>query len=1345
MPYQNTDKKRIRIYGRLSAPDVQPHLLSLRLESYRWFLEEGIEAALRRASPIETDMPWRLSISLSNAELAEPEHEPLDCWRHGVTYQSALTATARLTDLETGEIKEQKVRLGNIPLMTDDGSFVIGGVKRVVIHQIIRSPGAYMSAEYEPLSGRLLGRARIIPARGLWLNFETNANDILKARLDAGGKAISAIAILRVFGLETDKQLLDAFEDVDTNLQRSYILNSLLAHECDTIEDAYEQVFAQVAPGMFADFNTKVDVVKQRFFDRRRYDLSEVGRHMLNRRFGVQETGSILSTEDVVRVVGQMMRVSNAEAEVDDVDHLANRRVRAPGETVFNVFEQALYETSSNSVRRMQGLASKPERPLDALIFTKVNQVLGKFFSGSKLCQVIDDTNPIAELTHKRRVTSLGPGGLTRENAGVEPRDVHHTHYGKLCPIETPEGQNIGLLCTLTLTAQIDKHGLLTSPVRRVERTVDTHDENLIGRTVWPEDFELDETRLLAGEIVSAEVFDVLQGLPSETIGVRAYVRNDPKGVHYLNAEEERTSVIAQATEEFDALGQFRDESISARRGHNWVMVSPENAEYVDLMPRQVISASSSLIPFLEHNDANRALMGCNMQRQAVPLFKPQPSLVTTGSERLIAADSGYQVQAEEDGVVTSVSADSIRLLTDDGSHERVYDLRRMERANQFTCIEQRPLARKFQIVKAGDLLADAHACREGELALGQRVLVAYMSWGGYNYEDAIILSSRVAQEGKFRSRHLKKFKIEARDIAGVGAEHITRQLEGAVDDDGIVPYRLRNLDEDGIVRVGSFVKPGDVLVGLLRPRLNPVERRNTPYDKLVQEIFGVEPEIRYIDKSLVTPKGQEGRVVSVKVIRRGDGSPEARAFDETCEARVEIEIATTRDVQPGDKMSGRHGNKGCVSIVVPQEDMPFLEDGTPVDVILSPLGVPSRMNLGQLMEVHLGWAAHRLGFRAITRAFDSASWHEVEQTLAQAWLVERAGGLTRSRLPQDDSWEPDWTAVRRWCKWNGHEFTELFTQDAAQGVAPGVLCLQMWMRENGYDATPYGEDYEKLRAQAVHLDRQIGDPAPIMGKQWLRDGRTGERLDMAVMVGYKYMLKLVHMVADKAHARSTGSYSSITQQPLGGKANKGGQRLGEMEVWALEAYSGAHNLREMLTIKSDDVQARNAMTRAIMEDVPGVRGMATKIRSNLPDSFMLLIKEIQSMGLRVELLKDGQPIPIDESEYGGSEDDGDGPTALEELLALMETEEAEALGKGDSSPEESISEFTMLDALTEMGYMKVASPSELGGVPGDSVDVATPSVSDKGPSHKEKISDEPYDDRLNKYLGWIYSRDRYS
>lgn len=1201
----------LRQYGNVLTGASLPSLTSLRRETWHDFLSSGLDECLRDAPDLAAD--YRYGIRLYDPLVGSPEHSPIGSVRDGLTFEAPLTVMAQLTDRRTSEVTEQRIILCRLPIMTDDGGFVISGVRRTVIHQIVRAPGVWFDSDYDPISGLLRGKARIIPERGPWIGFDTSKKDELRVSLN-GGRRLSALAILYLYGLDAEKVL----NECSAGGRRPFMLNTILRDDCQNQDQALLQVYAEVARGAPPNIGPARDRIDRMLFNARHYSLGPVGRHMLSRRFGREDTSLLLTSQDLVDIVRQIIQISLGEADIDDIDHLANRRVRSAAELTRREFEAGLHGIIRAAEQRLEMGSPTASRPSDLLSTLPLIKRLSNFFSASKLCQVTDETNPIAELTHKRRVTSLGPGGLQRESAGVEPRDVHHTHYGRLCPIETPEGQNIGLLTTLTTSAQIDRHGLLTTPVLPVIRSMSSHDDAIVGHQLTHE-VVIGGSRLAEpGDVVDKVLSESLKALSEHEISVKPYVSDTTV---LLNAHEESTVTIGQAAPTRDQWGQVLDDQVTARHGHEWRSVHPDELHYVDLLPRQIVSASTSLIPFLEHNDANRALMGCNMQRQAVPLVNPQPALVTTGMEVDVARDSNLQERSETDGVVTSVSSDEIAVTAVDGSISR-HMLQKATRSNAFTWISQRPLVRPYQCVVAGQILADGPACRDGELALGQRVLVAYMSWEGTNYEDGILLSERVLKTHKFQSHILKRFSLDFLETP-FGPELLTQSVPDVAD------WRRRRLDEDGIAPVGAFVSPGQILIGKASPRpaASSAEKRTPEEDFLFAVLGETSDSIRWQDKSRLLPKGQQGRVVSRRVISRADGDAAARRLPPGCHMRVEVEVAGTRRVQPGDKMSGRHGNKGCVTKILPEADMPFLPDGTPVDVCLSPLGVPSRMNLGQLMEVHLGWAAHRLGFRARTPVFDSASWEQIEQCLAQAWLVEYAGGLPTPELPSDDICQPDWARVRAWCDEEGRDFEQVFGPDAESGTVAGDLCLRIWMKEQGLDDTPF-KKYENLRQEALRLDREVGLSAPIMGKQLLRDGRTGEFLG-SIMVGYKYMMKLGHMVEDKMHARSTGTYSAITQQPLGGKGAGGGQRLGEMEVWALEAYSAAHLLREMVTYKSDDIEGRHEMLQSIMAD--GGTGLAesNEFRPGTPASFNVLTAELRSLGLDMQFLDEGDDISL--------------------------------------------------------------------------------------------------------------------
>ena len=786
-------------------------LLDLRLDSYRAFVQSGISRLVDEMEEIVCETPWRCVISLDSAVVDEPERSAADCLHAGITYDTQVHASARLKTLDTEEIVEQRIRLCRIPLMDDNGGMVINGVRKVVIDQVVRAPGAWFTSEYDPVSGKVFGKGRISPERGVWIALEVNDAGLLRCRLN-GRTSLSALVILRLFGLRSDREIIEAFEGVLSGREATKILLATLdAGDCRSWEDALLQVYADVAPGAPPNMDSALERVERLLFRDGTYSLSAEGRHMLNRRFGSDDESDLLTVEDIVRVAARVIEITTGAAEPDDIDHLANRKVRGPGDLVQREFDAGLNEMARATVGRLELAAEGPRRPLDALMLSPLQKRISGFFSASKLCQVLDNVNPISELTHKRRVSSLGPGGLNRQNAGVEPRDVHHSFYGKVCPIETPEGQNIGLLSTLATEASVDEHGLLTTPVRRIMHAAGVDDADALGREVLS-DVEVGGLTLARrGETVSTEMLEALRRMGVESVPVRAFVRGDDAGIVFVNAYEEEGIMVAQYDVAMDSLAQIRDESVVARRGADRVAVRTDQVDYVDLSPMQAVSASTALIPFLEHDDANRALMGCNMQRQAVPLAMPQAALVATGMEREIARASGYQVVAEEDGVVLSSTPESIELLTDKGER-RVIALRRLERSNGFTLLGQRTAVERFQRVRKGDLLAEGPACSEGELALGQRVLVAYMSWEGYNYEDAIIVSEKVVRAGKFRSFTAKKFTLDALETQ-LGNEQITSKVPD------VAAWRKKALGEDGVVKVGMFVKAGQILVGKASPR----------------------------------------------------------------------------------------------------------------------------------------------------------------------------------------------------------------------------------------------------------------------------------------------------------------------------------------------------------------------------------------------------------------------------------------------------------------------------------------------------------------------------------------------
>jgi DNA-directed RNA polymerase subunit beta len=826
----------------------------------------------------------------------------------------------------------------------------------------------------------------------------------------------------------------------------------------------------------------------------------------------------------------------------------------------------------------------------------------------------MDQTNPLAELTHKRRLSALGPGGLSRERAGFDVRDVHHSHYGRICPIETPEGPNIGLLGSLATYARTNEYGFIETPYRMIFDQMLNTDPRLDGRTITADVAGPDGKKVLRAKGVvrkSSGTLTRIAALPEQSVSVKPFISANPKDITYLSADAEELVYIAQANVTVDDLGQLLDDKIETRKGDLVGMESPTIVEYADVAPIQLVSVSTALIPFLEHDDANRALMGSNMQRQAVPLLRPDPPLVGTGMEGRVARDSGQIIISRTDGVVTQSTGDMI-IVTDSEGENHTYKLLKFVRSNQGTCVNQRPIVSRGDLVKEGQVMADSSSTGQGDLALGQNVLVAFMSWEGYNFEDAIIISKRMVKEDTFTSIHIEKHEVEARDTK-LGAEEITRDIPNVGEDS------LRNLDEEGIIRVGAEIGPGDILVGKITPK---GETELSAEEKLLRAIFG-EKARDVKDTSLRVPHGQRGKIIDVKVLSRINKDELPPGVNKL----VRLWVAQTRKITEGDKMAGRHGNKGVIARILPEEDMPYLADGTPIDIILNPIGVPSRMNLGQVLETHLGWAAKALGFRAITPVFDGAPDTAIEDALAQAWMVEQSGAVDERMSAHKGNFHIDEKIIRNWVTERGYDYETLF-EDAVIGV-PRKACNEIWLQEvMGQDIT--GMSDEDMMTEILRLNRAEQIAAPIIGKFILFDGRTGDQFDQPITVGYIYMLKLIHLVEDKIHARSTGPYSLITQQPLGGKAQFGGQRFGEMEVWALEAYSAAYNLQEMLTVKSDDVVGRVKTYEAIVkgEDV---------IQPGIPESFHVLLKELQSLGLSVELLHespDELELPDMDEEY---------------------------------------------------------------------------------------------------------------
>ncbi|MFN6568031.1 DNA-directed RNA polymerase subunit beta [Nostoc minutum NIES-26] len=1056
-----------------------PDLIEIQRSSFRWFLEEGLIEELNSFSPI-TDYTGKLELHFlgQNYKLKEPKYSVEEAKRRDSTYAVQMYVPTRLLNKETGDIKEQEVFIGDLPLMTDRGTFIINGAERVIVNQIVRSPGVYYKSEIDK-NGRRTYSASLIPNRGAWLKFETDRNDLVWVRIDKTRK-LSAQVLLKALGL-SDNEIFDALRHPE------YFQKTIEKEGQFSEEEALMELYRKLRPGEPPTVLGGQQLLDSRFFDPKRYDLGRVGRYKLNKklRLSVPDTMRVLTPSDILAAVDYLINLEYDIGNIDDIDHLGNRRVRSVGELLQNQVRVGLNRLERIIRERMTVSDAEVLTPASLVNPKPLVAAIKEFFGSSQLSQFMDQTNPLAELTHKRRLSALGPGGLTRERAGFAVRDIHPSHYGRICPIETPEGPNAGLIGSLATHARVNQYGFLETPFRPVEN----------GR-----------------------------------------VRFDVTPV-YMTADEEDDLRTATGDVPLDENGYIKGPQVPVRYRQDWATTTPEQVDYVAVSPVQIVSVATSMIPFLEHDDANRALMGSNMQRQAVPLLKPERPLVGTGLEAQGARDSGMVIVSRTDGDVTYVDATEIRVRPKPNASEIKYYLSKYQRSNQDTCLNQKPLVRIGERVVAGQVLADGSSTEGGELALGQNIVVAYMPWEGYNYEDAILISERLVQDDIYTSIHIEKYEIEARQTK-LGPEEITREIPNVGED------ALRQLDEQGIIRIGAWVESGDILVGKVTPK---GESDQPPEEKLLRAIFGEKArDVR--DNSLRVPNGEKGRVVDVRLFTREQGDelpPGANMV-------VRVYVAQKRKIQVGDKMAGRHGNKGIISRILPAEDMPYLPDGSPVDIVLNPLGVPSRMNVGQVFECLLGWAGQTLGVRFKIVPFD-----------------------------------------------------EMYGEESSRRIVHGKL--QEARDETGKDWV-YNPD----------------DPGKIM----VFDGRTGEPFDRPVTVGVAYMLKLVHLVDDKIHARSTGPYSLVTQQPLGGKAQQGGQRFGEMEVWALEAFGAAYTLQELLTVKSDDMQGRNEALNAI------VKGKAIP-RPGTPESFKVLMRELQSLGLdiavhKVETQTDGSSLDVE-------------------------------------------------------------------------------------------------------------------
>ena len=1287
-------------YARITNAERLPRLIEVQLESFRWFQEEGLAQLFDEISPIESfNGNLRMYFPSSKAREAqfdlayrfgEPNYTEGECLERDITYAAPLYVQVVLDNRETGEIVESEIFLGDFPVMTENGTFIINGTERVVVSQLIRSPGVYFDVVEDRVTGRRLSTAKLIPDRGVWMEFETRKSDYLTIKFNRK-RTLPVTILLRALAAVddragsdvlvsgSDEELLSLFQDSDSNPSHQYLLTTIRQEPSwepkdgrTLAEEALLEFYRRLRPGDPSTLENAREYLEQQLFDFRRYDLQRVGRYKLNQRLGLNISSEhrMVTKHDLVALVERMIRINNGVVDADDIDHLGNRRVKTVGELIQNKLRIGLRRMERLVVERMSIREPESLTPVNLINIRPVVAIIRQFFGSSQLSQFMEQTNPLTELTHKRTLSALGPGGLRRERAGFDVRDVHYSHYGRICPIETPEGPNIGLIGRLATHARVNSLGFIETPYRKVVRAVEPSVETLTGQTlreavIDPESGEVvaeagvEVTRELAARIVDLDLLDEIPIVP--------VVSNE---LVYLSADKEDLYTIAQANAVLDEKGHFVRSRISARRADKFLSAAPERIDYIDVAPCQIVGVSASLIPFLEHDDANRALMGSNMQRQTVPLIQPEAPLVSTGMEWRAALDSGQVVLAKDDGEVVSVTGDRIVVRYADGLH--TYPLSKYQRSNQSTCLDQRPVVYKGQRVCADQVLVDSSSTELGDLALGHNVLCAFLSWEGGNFEDAILISERLVREDRFTSIHIEKHEVEARDTK-LGPEEVTRDIPNVGDE------ALKDLDEDGIIRVGAEVGPLDILVGKITPK---GEKELSPEEKLLRAIFG-EKAREVKDSSLRLPHGERGKIVDVKVFDR----EEHRDLKVGVEKMVRVSVAQARKVTEGDKMAGRHGNKGVISQVMPIEDMPFLADGTPIDLILNPLGVPGRMNIGQILETHLGWAVERLGFRAVTPVFDGADEAQVSAELARAWFIDRAWDEIGERawvwlkgqnypletLRDDEevrrlyvvAWlaERDYdvdrlimdrvyarrAVLREWLRERGWEPDELLSfEDDVRTLAERavvdqqarVACLRIWLEDRGRDVADLDDEAVELLATQVSLESS--DPLPTLGKMILYDGKTGEPFDQPVTIGMIYMMKLAHLVEDKVHARSTGPYSLVTQQPLGGKAQFGGQRFGEMEVWALEAYGAAHVLQEMLTIKSDDVQGRVKAYEAV------VKGESVQ-EPGVPASFKVLVKELQSLGLAVEAItQEGEVL-----DFGRGEEKAKPPTLRVGLLGL--------------------------------------------------------------------------------------------
>jgi DNA-directed RNA polymerase subunit beta len=1182
-------------YTRLPQILEVPDLIEIQLDSFRWFQEEGLKQVLEEISPISDFTGNKLELTFLNYEFREPRQSEYESRQHDLTYATPLYVRARLLIKATGEIKEQDIFLGDMPLMTAKGTFITSGAERVVVSQLLRSPGAYFTIEENP-GGLNLCHAKLISNRGAWLEFDTSTSDVISVKIN-GKRKIAVTVLLRALGYNSDA-LFSMFAKEDNSPNHHYIKATIERDPAIRDEsDALLDIYRKLRPGDPPSIDNAKKLIETQLFNAQHYDLGVVGRYKLNKKLGlnIPESQRSLTREDLVEIIRHIILINNGKDTGDDIDHLGNRRIRTVGELIQNQFRIGLLRLERVAKERMSTLPIEVATPSVLVNTRPVVASIREFFSSSQLSQFMDQPNPLAELTHKRRLSAMGPGGLSRERAGFEARDVHYSHYGRICPIETPEGPNVGLIGSLAIYGKVNKYGFIETPYRKVfkdTKEMKNRNKQLLGKTIREAVLDSKKKTIVeAGTLITPEIIAKLSKI-SRNIQIVPYVSDE---IEYMSADMDEKYPIAQANARLDDKNQFIDERVEARVGGSYIHEVRENIDYMDVSPKQIFSVAAALIPFLEHDDANRALMGSNMQRQAVPLLRPSAPIVATGMELEAVRNSGQVLIADNPGIVTSVTSSEIIVTRDDGEKD-TYVLLKFVRTNQGTCINQRPIVNKGDRVEKGQVLVDSSSSEQGELALGQNVVCAFMSWRGYNYEDAIIISSRLVESDSFTSIHIEKYEVEARDTK-LGPEEITRDIPNVGEES------LRELDAEGIIRIGAKVGPDDILVGKITPK---GETELSAEEKLLRAIFG-EKAREVNDTSLRVPHGEWGKVVNVKVFT-GD---ELSAGVNT---KVQVWIAQKRPVSVGDKMAGRHGNKGVVSIIAPAEDMPFLPDGTPVDVVLNPIGVPSRMNIGQVLETHIGWVAQVLGFKVLTPVFDGADDIDIEDGLARAWVAQQSGAVELE--PGNHHTPMNLAIAKKWVENHGYDSNKVFNEKYRGQAAD--ICQRIWLEElgiNAKDMKPQAlvETIHKVKAEKNMVP-------PTIGKFILRDGYTGEPFDQAVTVGNIYIMKLNHLVEDKVHARSTGPYSLISQQPLGGKAQFGGQRFGEMEVWTLEAYGVAHILQEMLTIKSDDVTGRTKAYEAILknEDI---------LQPSVPESFKVLVKELQSLGLAIEVINEGEEV----------------------------------------------------------------------------------------------------------------------